>query len=196
MDTYINLGERFQLNRKTKELLDVSTGQIYKDENEVKLLLERLKDDKEFNRSMEKAIRDTWDLKTRLELYQQKWKDDSWFIKIYRTEMREYKKITPLTPSAGLLLFYIQDYIEYRTNRIVNNRSKSFTNRELAELVNLSEKTIIKSLTELEEKLFIKRIGKSRSRQIYFNPYLASAGNEMDKILLNMFNNYKPITPY
>lgn len=196
MDTYIRLGERFQLDRDGKELIDMETGQIFKDESEIKLLLENFKDDKEFNRHMEKAIRETWGLKTALELYQQKWKDDSWFIKIYRTEMREYKKVTQLTPSAGLLLFYIQDYIEYKTNRIVNKKHKTFTNKELAKLVDLSEKTVIKALNELEEKKFIKRIGKSRSRQIYFNPYLASAGNEMDKILLNMFDDYNPITAY
>ena len=196
MDTYIRLGDKFKLDKKSKELIDIETGQIFRDEKEIIILLDSLRDDKEFNRGMEKSIRDTWDLKTALELYQLRWKDDSWFIKTYRTEMREYKKTTQLTSSAGLLLFYIQDYIEYKTNRIANKKHKSFTNSELSKLVNLSEKTIIKALNELEDKKFIKRIGKSRSREIYFNPYLASAGNEMDKILLNMFDDYKPITPY
>lgn len=196
MDTYINLGTRFKLDKQNKELIDTETGEILKDKDEVQALLEKLKQDKKFNRDMEKAIRDTWELQTELEQYWQGWKDDSWFIKTYRTEMREYKKQTQLTASAGLVLFYIQDYIEYKTNRIVNKKGESFTNKELKELVGISENTLLKSLNELEEKYFIKRIGKKRAREIYFNPYLATSGNEVDKKVVKMFDNYNPITPF
>lgn len=196
MDTYINLGTRFRLNSHKRELIDMHTGEIHTEEEDIKKLLSQLKKDKEFNRSMEKAIRDTWELKTALELYQQKWKDDSWFIKIYRTEMREYKKLVKLSSSAGLLLFYIQDYIEYKTNRIVNKNSKSFTNKELAELAGISENTLIKALNELEDKQFIKRVGNKRAREFYFNPFLATSGNEVDKDIIKMFKNYEPITPF
>lgn len=195
-DTYINLGTRFILNRIKKELVDIETGEIYSNQDEIIDILVQLKKDKEFNQYMERSVREVFELPTALELYQQRWKDDSWFIKIYRTEMREYKKITRLSSSAGLLLFYMQDYIEYRTNKIVNTNGKAFTNKELATLSNLSEKTIIKVLNELEDKNFIRRMGKSRARAIYFNPYLASAGNEMDKSLLDMFDDYCPVTPY
>lgn len=195
-DTYINLGTRFTLNRIKKELVDIETGEIYSNQDEIIDILLQLRKDKEFNQYMERSVREVFELPTALELYQQRWKDDSWFIKIYRTEMREYKKITRLSSSAGLLLFYMQDYIEYRTNKIVNTNGKAFTNKELATLSNLSEKTIIKVLNELEDKNFIRRMGKSRARAIYFNPYLASAGNEMDKSLLDMFDDYCPVTPY
>ena len=196
MDTYINLGERFLLDRKEKTLKDLEDGVIYTELEEIDLLLESLRNDKKFNRSMEKAIRDTWGLKTALELYQQNWKDNSWFIKTYRTEMREYKKQVQLSSSAGLVLFYIQDYIEYKTNRIVYKKGKSFTNNELLSLIKISENTLIDALNELEEKKFIKRIGNRRAREIYFNPYLATAGNIIDKEVIKMFDDYKTITPF
>lgn len=196
METYINLGKRFILNKKDRTLTDVEDGVIYTEAEEIDQLLEKIKNDKEFNRSMEKAIRDTWGLKTGLEIYQQNWKDNSWFIKIYRTEMREYKKQVQLSSSAGLVLFYMQDYIEYKTNRIANKRGKSFTNKELLTLIKISENTLIDVLNELEEKHFIKRIGNRRAREIYFNPYLATAGNIIDKEVIKMFDAYKAITPF
>lgn len=110
--------------------------------------------------------------------------------------MREYKKNVKLSPSAALLLFYLQDYIEYKTNRVANKKGKTFTNKELSKLIDISENPIIGALNELEEKFFIKRIGNRRAREIYFNPYLACAGNEISKDTLDMFKDYASITPY
>ncbi len=196
METYINLGERFILDKKEKHLIDTETGQIYSEKEEIYKVLEQIKNDKQYNRTMEKAIREIWGLKTELEQYHLNWKSDSWFIKIYRTEMREYLKEISLSSYAGLVLFYIQNHIEYKTNRVVNKNNKSFTNKELIKLTKISENTLIDVLNELEEKLFIKKVGKRRAREIYFNPYLATAGNEVDKEVVKMFDDYKPITPY
>ena len=196
METYINLGERFRLNRQTKELVDLHTGEIHKDEDEIVLLLKGLKSDKEFNRSMEKAIRDTFGLKTELELYQLKWKSDSWFIKIYRTERREFLKAANLSVNATALLFHIEGYLEYKTNRVANKDGKRFTNKDLQKMVGISPSTLKNALNELEEKFIIKRVGESQQRQIYINPYLMCAGNEMSKDIEKLFTEYKPLTPY
>ena len=190
------LEERYRWDKTKEELTDLQTGEIYNCREEAEKWLDIIDEEKHSNNIMINDVKDTFGIKSALQLYQFKWKDDSWFIKIYRTEMREYKKKTQLSSSAGLLLFYIQDYIEYKTNRIANQSGKSFTNKELGELAGLSEKTVMKALNELETKKFIKRFGKSRSREFYFNPYLASAGNEMDKSLLKMFDDYTPITPF
>lgn len=196
METYINLGERFRLNKQTKELVDLHTGEIHKDEDEIVLLLKGLKSDKEFNRSMEKAIRDTFGLKTELELYQLKWKSDSWFIKIYRTERREFLKAANLSVNATALLFHIEGYLEYKTNRVANKDGKRFTNKDLQKMVGISPSTLKNALNELEEKFIIKRVGESQQRQIYINPYLMCAGNEMSKDIEKLFTEYKPLTPY
>lgn len=193
MDTYINLGTKFKLDKYNRELVNLKTGEVYRSLDDVKHILGRIKYDKEFNRSMERAIRETWGIKTELETYHQKWKSDSWFVKIYRTEMREYKEKIKLSHSAGLVLLYIQDYIEYKTNRIINKNGKPFTNKELASLIGINKNTVADVLNELEHKKFIKRIGNRRAREIYFNPYLATAGNEIDKDTVKMFNSYEPV---
>lgn len=196
MDTYIRLSSRFYYDGKNKELIDMSTGEVHKEVKDIKKVLEILKDDKEFNRSVERQLRKDFGLPTSLEKYRHKWKDDSWFIKVYRTEMREYKKQIQLSPSAGLVLSYIQDYIEYKTNRVANKKGKSFTNKELIQIIKISENTLINALSELESKYFIIRIGNKRAREIYFNPYLATSGNEIEKEVLKMFEDYDPITPF
>lgn len=196
METYIGLNSRFELDAKNRSLIDLEDGVIYTEKEEVEELLKQISDDKEFNRSMEKTIRETWGLKTGSELYEYNWKRDSWFVKIYRTEMREYKERTHLSPSAGLVLVYMLDYIEYQSNRITKKNGKSFTNKELIELVKISENTLVGALNELEEKHFIKRVGNRRAREIYFNPYLATSGIEVEKKTIGMFEGYVRTTSF
>ena len=196
METYIRISSRFYYDPTTKSLIDMFTSEIYNEQKDIEGILKVLKEDKEFNRGMEKQLRKDFNLPTEIEKNQHNWKNDSWFIKIYRTEMREYKKNVKLSPSAALLLFYLQDYIEYKTNRIANKNGKTFTNKDLSQLVDISKNPIIDALNELEEKHFIKRVGKRRAREIYFNPYLVCAGNEISKDTLNMFKSYVSLTPY
>lgn len=193
-DAYINLGSHFKLNRSKKELISLKTGEIYNKREEVILIIEQLKKDKQFNQSMERGLRETFELPTGIDLYQYKWKKDCWFIKIYRTEMREYKKSVKLSPSTGLLLLYMQDYIEFPSNRIVKSNGTVFTNKDFSKLTGLSENPIINGLNDLEEKYFIKRVGKRRSREIYFNPYLACPGNSVEKSTVKMFEDYPIIS--
>lgn len=196
MDTYIRISNRFYYDQKSKTLIDMATSEIHSEQKDIESILKALRKDKEFNRDIEKQLRKDFNLPTEIEKNQLNWKNDSWFIKIYRTEMREYKNNIKLSPSAALLLFYLQDYIEYKTNRISNKKGKPFTNKELSKLANISENPIISALNELEEKYFIKRIGNRRAREIYFNPYLACAGNEINKDTLNMFKDYVSLTPF
>lgn len=194
MDSYINLNERFIIDKERRELIDSHTGEIYTDKDEVEKILDTLKQEKEYNKDFEKAVRNIWNIETELELFWLKWKSRSWFVKIYRTEMREYLKEVPLSPNAGLLLLNIQPYIEYETNRIAKPSGESFSNKELEELTGLSRNTVYKVLNELEEKKFIVRVGQRQSREIYFNPYLACAGNKVSKDTVKLFDTYKPIT--
>jgi len=196
METYIRLSSRFYYDKLNKTLTDMITGEIHSDKKDIEDILVILKDDKEFNTMLEKEIRKTFDLSVGVDKYKYDWKNSSWFIKIYRTEMREYKKQIRLTPNAGLLLVYFQDYIEYKTNRIVKKDGLTFTNKDIIKLIDVSENTVIKSLNELEEKYFIKRCGNKRAREIYFNPYLACSGNEIQKKTLDMFEEYPKLTPY
>lgn len=190
------IGERYNLNKETRELTDLQTGEIYTNSEEVKEWYKRRSDEKQMDRDLERDIMTTFDIKTELELYQQKWKNDSWFIKVYRTERREFLKRTKLTVNASALLFQMEGYLEFKTNRVASKTGKRFTNKDLQAMVGISPATLKNALNELEEKLIIKRVGDSQSREIYINPYLMCAGNKMSKDIEELFNDYSPLTPY
>ena len=196
MDTYIILGNRYKVNEATGEFLDLETGQVCTEEDEIMSLIKDLKEDKDLINSAIKIIRDKLGLKTELELYQMKWKSDSWFIKIYRTERREFFKKVKLSVNATSLLFHMEGYLEFKTNRVATKEGKRFSNKDLQEMVGLSPTTLKNALNELEEKLIIKRVGESQKRQIYINPYLMCAGNKMSKDIEKLFSDYKPSTAY
>lgn len=194
MGTYINIGNRYIYNKEDGTTTDLLTGCIYKNKEEIKKLTETTYEE---NKSIQ-ILMEIYDIPQDNSPYYYNWKNKSWFIKIYRTEMREYLKKAKLSSNAGLLLSHIQLYIEYGTNRIVNKDNKTFTNKELQKLTGLNKKNLNKALNELEKKLFIARKGKTKSREIYFNPYLICAGNEVEKDTIKLFKlaGYKPITSY
>lgn len=190
------IGERYSLNKLTKELIDLQTGEIYSSEQEVKEWYKRRSDEKRLDRDLERDIIATFGIKTELELYQQRWKNDSWFIKVYRTERREFLKKAKLSVNASALLFQIEGYLEFKTNRVANKNGKRFTNKDLQDMVGISSTTLKNTLNELEDKLIIKRVGDGQSREIYINPYLMCAGNKMSKDIEELFKDYSPLTPY
>lgn len=190
------IGERYSLNKLTKELIDLQTGEIYTNAEEVEEWYKRRSDEKRLDRDLERDIIATFGIKTELELYQQRWKNDSWFIKVYRTERREFLKKAKLSVNASALLFQIEGYLEFKTNRVANKNGKRFTNKDLQDMVGISSTTLKNTLNELEDKLIIKRVGDGQSREIYINPYLMCAGNKMSKDIEELFKDYSPLTPY
>ncbi len=184
--------------KNTYEAHDIETGEIL-DKNDTRLDLaideyEKLIKINKANKKAMKKVQGKIDLS---ETHYLNWKKKSNFIKIYRTEMREYKKQVKLSPSSGLLLLYLQDYIQYGTNKITNPNGLNLSNADIEGLTGLSTKTVSSSLKELDNKLFIKRVGIGSAREIYFNPYLACPGNEVRIETVDiLFKDYKPITSY
>lgn len=145
------------------------------------------------NKAKKKGIRKLQGKEDLSETHHTDWKHKSHFIKIYRTEMREYLKAIKLSPNAGLLLLYIQPYIEFKSNKVCNKSGDSLTNDYLEDITGFTKKRLSSALKELEDNLFIVRVGKSQQRIIYFNPYLLCPGNVVSKEVANLFTNYKPI---
>ena len=183
------------IDKENSQAIDTETGEIL-DRNSIKevtKLLAEKKDIDEVDRAKEKELKKMVGLDEKRRF---NWKSNSIFIKIYRTEIQEYSKVKKPNSDEGLLLFYFMQRIEYETNRIAKPSKESFTNKELQELTGLGRDKLAKALNQLEEKLYIKRTGKGKAREIYFNPYLSCSGNEVLKTTVELFDSYDPITAY
>lgn len=174
---------------------DGSTGELI-EESDIDELIEDAELENSLYTATTKALLKIFGISEDEVFCKYSWKKNSWFIKIYRTEMRKYKKDVKLSSNAGLVLLYLQDYIEHKTNRITTTDGNSLTNKEMQDLTGLGRDSMQKALNELEEKMFIVRVGKKRAREIYFNPYLMCSGNIISKDTLSLFDDYVPITPY
>ena len=188
-----------EYDKPSNTIYGKGTGEIIDDKTTIEKAIEdhdkQVKYDKakkkEFNKKLGKVYKE--------DTHHFGWKSGKkvQFIKIYRTEMREYKKSIKLSSNAGLLLFYIQDYIEFETNRIAKPDGSTFTNKELQALTGLSDKPLRNALNELEDLFFIKRVGQGKAREIYFNPYLMCSGVAILKEVVDvLFKDYKPCTAY
>lgn len=178
--------------------IHIETGEIYdsKSTTQIIYMLDEKKKKDKILKAKEKELKEIIGIEDKKDTFQFNWKENSNFIKVYRTEKREYFKTIKMSASSGLVISYIMDYIEYETNRIAKTEKSTFTNKELEELTGLSDKTLKNALNELEELLIIARTGQRQSREIYFNPYLACSGNEILKTTIELFKDYRPITAY
>lgn len=186
-----------EINMRTDTICIKSTGEIIENKDDVREILQDHSKTKAINNAKEKEIRRIAGLQEKKDYMCLNWKKDSHFIKVFRTELREYMKVTKLSTNARAFLFSILPYIHYPSNEIANTDGTSFTNEELQELTGLGRDAIDKTLKELEDKLFIKRVGKKRARKIYANPYLF-AGRDIEKNTKKEIDNagYQPLTPY
>lgn len=173
---------------------DKNTGEILdKNDSRLDIAVKNQKRIDNKNKAKKKGISKLQGKEDLSETHYTKWKSKSHFIKIYRTEMREYLKVVKLSPNAGLLLLHIQPYIEFKSNRICNKSGENLSNEDIEALTGLTKKRLNSALKELEDNLFIIRVGKSQQRIIYFNPYLLCAGNVVSKEVVDLFKSYKPI---
>lgn len=182
----------------TYEAYDLDTGEILnKNDPRLDLAIDEYEKLIETNKANKKAVKKVQGKIDLSENHHLDWKKKSYFIKTYRTEMREYKKQMKLSSNASLVLFHLQDYIEFGTNRVIRDKGLGFNNSEIAEITGVSVRSINTALKELEEKVFIIRKGNTHSREIYINPFLMCAGNVIEKDVVNQFKEvYTPLTSY
>lgn len=193
---YIDFDD-LEVDKKNDIIYHKQTGEIIDDRATIRYILDNNNKNKAIDNAKEKEIRRIADMQEKKNYLWLDWKKDSYFIKVFRTELREYMKVTKLSTNARAFLFSVQMYIEYPTNRIAKPDGTNFTNAELTELTGLSKNTLNKTLKELEDKHFIKKVGQGRAREIYFNPYLM-AGKDIEKSTKKIIDEagYKPLTSY
>lgn len=183
-------GTYIAVEKENGEILD-------KDDPRLDIAIENQKKIDELNKAKKKGIGKVQGKIDLSETHFTSWKKKSYFIKSYRTEMREYKKTIKLSANAGTVLFYLQDYIEFGSNKIVKEKGVGFSNLDISNLTGLSARAVGRSLKELEENSFIIRDGNTHDRIIYFNPFLMCAGNVVEIDVVERFKEiYNPLTPY
>lgn len=186
--------------KKDNSVVDMTTGEIIEDNKVISKAIDGYEKQERRDKAKKKELKRKIGKVDKKETHDMNWKSGNkvQFIKIYRTEKREYLKLIELSPHAGLFLYCMETYIEMETNRIAKPDKGNFTNKELEELTGLSRDKLKDVLNELEEKLFIVRTGQRQSREIYYNPYLSCAGNEILLSTIKLFDDagYRAITPF
>ena len=90
------------------------------------------------------------------------------FCKIYKSFDRCF---LDLEHSSCKLLLYLISKLKYGSTEV------SLTNNEMIEKTGITEYSLKKSLTNLDNLGIIKRIGNSQNRKIFINPFNISKGN-------------------
>lgn len=110
------------------------------------------------------------------------------YVKVYAVNQRNAISKSDLSVNSLALLFCMQPYLEQYTNRVCLPNGKSFSNKDLENLLGISNNPLLYALNELESKNIMKRVGKGRARQIFINPNLMTSGTETQKETYEMFD--------
>lgn len=109
------------------------------------------------------------------------------YTKIYTVMIRDKLKENPISSSALALFVYMQFYLEKYSNRVALSNGNNISDKDMTEFMKCTRQCVSKLLNELETNNFIKRIGKSKKRRIYLNPYIVDAGCEIQEEVYNLF---------
>lgn len=89
-----------------------------------------------------------------------------------------------LTGNEFRYFFMLLAYVQY-AGRPLGSARKPMAMKELAKDLEISNSTLYRNLTSLEEKGLVKKI----DNEIYINPYIAVKGTRVDKEILEMFKD-------
>ena len=121
-------------------------------------------------------------------------------------EMREFYKanteelqlvMKELTQFERSFMFSITPYISFEHNSLImgkGNKAVDIGTEQLIEITGLSRSMLYEVVKSLIDKDIIFRGKNSKNTQYYVNPWLYCKGNRINKVLRNMFKNYKILT--
>ena len=102
------------------------------------------------------------------------------FVQVYQEQEKEICR--DLSGSALKVLCLLRSYLKF------GNKVYGLTNKFMAEYLKMTERTISRSLKELQDKKLIIFMGKKHTRVIKINPANASKGKfNQSKYALNQF---------
>lgn len=112
------------------------------------------------------------------------WNSKKKFTKVYQIDVKDYCK--DLSAQALGLFFILMSNLRKSSNEVIIDGVRP-TNQQLAELLNVKERSVRNYLGELEEKHIIKRLGSTSNRMILVNPYICFNGKNAMKSTVEHF---------
>lgn len=121
---------------------------------------------------------------------------DKWKMKeFYKTNIEEMKLVLKeLSQSEKAFLASITPYISFDSNLLQvgsGRKAKDIGTEELVDITGMSRSTVYDTIDTLRKKDIVYRGENSRNRQYYINPWLYCKGNRINRVLKDMFKNYK-----
>lgn len=113
------------------------------------------------------------------------WNSKKKFTKIYQVDVRDY--CNGLSASALGLFFILISNVKKSTNEVIIDGVRP-NNKQLAEMLNVSDRTIDRLFVELEKSRIVKRVGNTKSRMILVNPNLCFNGKNAIKSTVALFD--------
>lgn len=121
---------------------------------------------------------------------------ESWDIKeFYKANTEELQLISKeLSQNEKAFLFSIAPYISFDSNILQigkGRKAEDIGTEDLIEITGMSRSILYQTIELLHKKDIIYKGKNSRNRQFYVNPWLYCKGNRINKVLRDMFKNYK-----
>jgi hypothetical protein len=180
------------------EWIDTETGQIYTKKQIKKINNKKLFD--EHNAYMETSL--DFEVDAEYKLIKLKEKESSTkivkegykFNMIHRTDLKELMLSNELTVYESAFIGKLTPFITFPDNDVRINK-QYLTLEELSKFCGFSKNIMTKTIKSLEKLEVIKIVkGGNKPPIIYFNPFLYSAGREVNNDTFNMFcqSKYNP----
>jgi cellobiose-specific phosphotransferase system component IIA len=121
---------------------------------------------------------------------------ESWDIReFYKANTEELQLISKeLSQNEKAFLFSIAPYISFDSNILQvgkGRKAEDLGTEDLIEITGMSRSTLYHTIDLLHKKDIVYKGKNSRNRQFYINPLLYCKGNRINKVLRDMFKNYK-----
>lgn len=117
-----------------------------------------------------------------------KW-DAGGFSKVNTEELR---LLTPtLTASERSVLLSLLSYVSYTSCLIQYPNGKDINFDSIVKICGMSHNTMLATVEMLLQKDILYKGRNSKGNQYFMNPWIAYRGNTINKVLFDMFKNYK-----
>ena len=122
---------------------------------------------------------------------QDKWVTGS-FSKINNEEMKLLTQL--LTASECSVILKLIPYVSYNSCVIQHQNGKDINFDGIVKLCGMSYVTTMETVNSLVSKDILYKGRNSKGNQYFMNPWIAYRGNTINKVLFDMFKNYKVLS--